>query len=136
MIRVFQKVAHVIQLMSSTMYNHWIWFIRDIRYGMLCRNRDDLENRLLVGGHIIEKGITMPNRRYGIGVVRLIQSMCDKYMAKYGSDNEQLQFAIDDLREYLQIHQDNDYELPADMVAKIERTIDMGGKILLAKLIV
>ena len=53
--------------------------------------------------------------------------MCDKYMAKYGSANEQLQFAIDDLREYLQIHQDNGYELPADMVAKIERTIDMGG---------
>lgn len=129
MIRVFQKVAHVIQMMCSTTYNHWIWFIRDIRYGMLCRNRDDLENRLLVGGHIIEKGITMPNRRYGfgIGVVRLIQSMCDKYMAKYGSDNEQLQFALDDLREYLQIHQDNGYELPADMVAKIERTIDMGG---------
>ena len=138
MIRVFQKVAHVIQLMCSTTYNHWIWFIRDIRYGMLCRNRDDLENRLLVGGHIIEKGITMPNRRYGfgIGVVRLIQSMCDKYMAKYGSDNEQLQFALDDLREYLQIHQDNGYELPADMVAKIERTIDMGGQILLEKLIV
>ena len=61
MIRVFQKVAHVIQLMCSTIYNHWIWFIRDIRYGMICRNRDDLENRLLVGGHIIEKGITMPN---------------------------------------------------------------------------
>lgn len=58
MIRVFQKVAHVIQLICSTMYNHWIWFIRDIRYGMLCRNRDDLENRLLVGGHIIEKGIS------------------------------------------------------------------------------
>ena len=53
MIRVFQKVAHVIQMMCSTTYNHWIWFIRDIRYGMLCRNRDDLENRLLVGGHII-----------------------------------------------------------------------------------
>lgn len=48
-------------------------------------------------------------------------------MAKYGSDNEQLQFALDDLREYLQIHQDNGYELPADMVAKIERTIG-GGK--------
>lgn len=130
MIRVFQKVAHVIQMMCSTTYNHLIWFIRDIRYGMICRNRDDLENRLLVGGHIIEKGITMPNRRYGfgIGVVRLIQSMCDKYMARYGSDNEQLQFAIDDLREYLQIHQDNGYELPADMVAKIERTIDMGGQ--------
>lgn len=103
--------------------------MRDVKYGMLTRNRDDLENRLLVGGHIIEKGITMPNRRYGfgLGVVQLVESMCNKYMDKYGTDNEQLQFAIDDLREYLQIHKTSGHDLPKEVVSGLEHTINRGG---------
>lgn len=130
MMHIPNKTINVLKTFFDTFYNHCVWFMRDVKYGMLTRNRDDLENRLLVGGHIIEKGITMPNRRYGfgLGVVQLVESMCNKYIDKYGTDNEQLQFAIDDLREYLQIHRTGGHDLPREVVAGLEHTINRGGK--------
>lgn len=128
MMHIFNKTINVLKTFFDTFCNHSVWFVRDVKFGMLTRNRDDLENRLLVGGHIIEKGITMPNRRYGfgLGVVQLVQSMCNKYIDRYGTDNEQLQFAIDDLREYLQIHITNGYDLPNEIVVGLEQTINRG----------
>lgn len=130
MMHILNKTINVLKTFFDTFYNHCVWFVRDVKYGMLTHNRDDLENRLLVGGHIIEKGITMPNRRYGfgLGVVQLVESMCNKYMDKYGTDNEQLQFAIDDLREYLQIHKTSGHDLPKEVVSGLEHTINRGGE--------
>lgn len=137
MIHILNKTINVLRAFFETFYNQCVWFVRDVKYGMLTHNRDDLENRLLVGGHIIEKGITMPNRRYGfgLGVVQLVESMCNKYIDKYGTDNEQLQFAIDDLREYLQIHKTSGHDLPKEVVVGLEHTINRGGKMALPKLI-
>lgn len=137
MMHILNKTINVLKTFFDTFYNHCVWFVRDVKYGMLTHNRDDLENRLLVGGHIIEKGITMPNRRYGfgLGVVQLVESMCNKYMDKYGTDNEQLQFAIDDLREYLQIHKTSGHDLPKEVVSGLEHTINRGGRMASVKLI-
>lgn len=125
-----KKIVNAISMLFNTIYSHAVWFVRDLKYGMFCRNKADLENRLLVGGHIIEKGITMPNRRYGfgIGVVRMMLSLCHRFIDRYGTDNEQLQFAIDDLREYLDIHRTAGYELPTDIVKDIIEIQKLGGQ--------
>lgn len=125
-----KKIVNAISMLFNTIYSHAIWFVRDLKYGMFCRNKVDLENRLLVGGHIIEKGITMPNRRYGfgLGVVRMMLSLCNKYIDRYGTDSEQLLYAVDDLREYLDIHQTAKYELPADIVKNIVEIQKLGGQ--------
>ena len=125
-----KKIANAISMLFNTIYSHAIWLVRDLKYGMFCRNKVDLENRLLVGGHIIEKGITMPDRRYGFGqgVVRMMLSLCNKYIDRYGTDSEQLLYAIDDLREYLDIHQTAKYELPSDIVKNIVEIQKIGGQ--------
>lgn len=125
-----KKIVNAISMLFNTIYSHAIWFVRDLKYGMFCRDKVDLENRLLVGGHIIEKGITMPNRRYGfgLGVVRMMLSLCNKYIDRYGTDSEQLLYAVDDLREYLDIHQTAKYELPVDIVKNIVEIQKLGGQ--------
>lgn len=122
---ILSKVWNVIARCADFLYTYTYWAIRDIRYGMLCRDKDDLLNRLLVAGHIIEKGITMPNRRlgFGQGVIRLVISLCDKCIRKYGNDYDQLQLALDDLDEYLRIHKEQNVSLPQDIVDNIERLV-------------
>lgn len=74
-------------------------------------------------GHSVEKGITMPNRRYGFGygVVRLLISLCNEYQTKYGTEKDAFQIALDDLREYLQIHKEASFELPKDIEGGITK---------------
>lgn len=120
---VFSKTANVLRMLSDAIRTHLYFFFRDVRYGMLCRDKDDLLNRLLVAGHIIEKGITMPHRRYGfgLGVIRTVIGFCDTCIQRYGAEHDQLQLALDDLLEYRQIHLEANYELPSDVLAGIAR---------------
>lgn len=118
-----KKMWNALCYFADFVYVYTYWACRDIKFGLLNRGKDDLLNRLLVAGHIIEKGITMPNRRYGFGygVIRLVIGLCDRCIDKYGVEAEQLQYAIDNLDEYLKLHNDHGQKLPADIIQNIER---------------
>ena len=119
---MISKLSRIANRLWEFTYSHVYWFIYDIRYSLLCRDKDDLLNRLLVAGHIIEKGISMPNRRYGFGysTIRLVIDFANKCIDKYGVSNNQLQYAIDDLEEYYKIHKEANYKLPDDITKNIE----------------
>lgn len=119
----FRRIANSIMYLTDAISNECFWFLRSIKYSMFYRGEEYLSNRLLVIGHGLEKGITMPNRRYGFGygVVRLLISLCQEYRAQYGSEKEAFQIALDDLREYLQIHQEANFELPEDIEEGIRK---------------
>jgi len=119
---MFQKTWHVFIMTCDCIVFYIYWFYRDMKYGMLNRGKEDLLNRLLVAGHIIEKGITMPNRKYGFGkdVIQLVVSFCYRCIKQYGVDYDELQYAIDDLREYKKIHEDNGVDLPEYIVKDID----------------
>lgn len=96
-----------IKLFSST-------FIQDKRASLAS---------LLVVSHVLEKGITMPNRRMGFGFenVRFIISLCDMIIQKWGADYIEVQAALADLKQYLDIHREANYELPEDIKEDITR---------------
>lgn len=116
------KIIRFISILFDACSNSLYWLFRDLKYGAFTRNQDDLLNRLLVAGHVLEKGITMPNRRlgFGQGVVETVIGMCNKCISKYGNDFPQLQFAILDLEEYLTIHNEQNYELPQNIIDGIQ----------------
>lgn len=80
---------------------------------------------LLVAGHVLEKGITMPNRRLGFGYerVRSLIAKCRKNIAKYGPSHVEIQSAISDLEQYYLIHQQKQYQLPFDIVDGIDEIL-------------
>lgn len=101
------------------------WFIRDVYYSEFYKERYDILNRLLIVGHVIEKGITMPNRKlgFGYGQVRELISLCKQALQHNKSNTNQFLFALQDLCEYQQIHQDNAFELPKDIQDGIDELL-------------
>jgi len=93
------------------------WFKRDIRNSNLFDTEKNDMTGLLVAGHVIEKGLTMPEGRLGFGYprVRDLISRCKQFVKKYPCENIEIQAALNDLSQYLKLHEDNNYELPADI---------------------
>lgn len=116
--KVYYKFIRIWQIISNALH----WLIRDIYYSEFYKGRNDLFNRMLIVGHVVEKGITMPNRRlgFGYGQIRELISLCKRALHQNKSDSEQYLFALQDLYEYLQIHEDNSYELPKDIKGSID----------------
>ena len=86
-------------------------------------NRNTALATLTIVSHVLEKGITMPNRRLGFGYerVRDIIERCSGIITRYGADFVELQSALADLKQYLDIHLDAEFELPKDIVEGIEK---------------
>lgn len=122
---IFRRASNVAHYLAKALPTDWYWLKRSVKYSMLYRGEEYLANRLLIMGHSVEKGITMPNRRYGFGygVVRLLISLCNEYQAKYGTEKDAFQIALDDLREYLQIHKEASFELPKDIEGGITQLL-------------
>lgn len=120
---IFRRASNVAHYLAKALPTDWYWLKRSVKYSMLYRGEEYLANRLFIMGHSVEKGITMPNRRYGFGygVVRLLISLCNEYQTKYGTEKDAFQIALDDLREYLQIHKEASFELPKDIEGGITK---------------
>ncbi len=81
---------------------------------------DSSMKKIILCYHVLEKGLTMPNRKYGFGmdVMRTLITEIDNHIAKYGNDNEHINVAIGVIAEYMNIHKqqistnclDKDYE--------------------------
>lgn len=78
--------------------------------------------------HVIEKGLTMPQSRLGFGkdLILSICSDCVKYIANYGTEDEQLKCAIGVIYEYKEYHDDYKYELDANILSAIENLKNTG----------
>lgn len=115
--RCVNSVKYIINAINVNLF----WFGRSVKYSMFYRGKDFLTNRLLIIGHGIEKGITMPNRRLGFGLsnVRNAISLCNEYLEKHGNNGDEFQIILNILREYLQIHENANYELPNDVCKSI-----------------
>ncbi len=111
--RLYWKLYRIWQIITNSLY----WLFRDIKFSEFSRGENYLLNQLLISGHVMEKGITMPNRKnvFGLGNARGLIALCHEYIKKYGNDADQLQFALDDLWEYRKIYHDSHVDLPKDI---------------------
>lgn len=99
----------------------FFWFNRDITHSSVSCSKESRLGELLIKSHVIEKGITMPNRRLGFGIERvrnLIQA-CRDVISDYGSNYTEVQATLKDLEEYLLIHKRSNYVLPDDIIKGI-----------------
>ncbi|NLZ95646.1 MAG: nitroreductase family protein [Bacteroidales bacterium] len=73
--------------------------------------------------HMIEKGLTMPNRRLGFSydVIRDLSAYLKKHILNYGDSHEQIAVAIRVLLEYRQLHIDNNFKLEDDINTLLEK---------------
>ena len=79
--------------------------------------RGSLLSDIMIRSHVLEKGITMPERRLGFGYdrVRALISKVKKYLDQYGAEEVFLQAAIADLKQYRDIHVEAGFQLPEDI---------------------
>lgn len=89
-------------------------------------NKNAYLSSLMVAAHVLEKGITMPERRPGFGAerVRSIIISCNEIIKKFGSDSLELQSALADLKQYRDIHLEAGYTLPDDILKGIDSLIN------------
>lgn len=104
-----------------------IWyFFTDLfySYSVTKSQKGDLAE-LMVANHVLEKGITMPNRRLGFGYdrVRAIINRLNKYIPEYGSNYIEIQSTLKILEQYLHIHETQNFELPKDISTSIKNLL-------------
>lgn len=76
-------------------------------------NKEKLIGQIIAQYHSVEKGLTMPNGRFGFGkelVAELIKN-CWAYIKTYGVDNDQLKHAVGVIGEYKNYHDSNGFVL-------------------------
>ena len=114
--------------MPSLIKESSYWFLRNLRY-IFHSSADDERNMrswLMVKTHIIEKGITMPGRRLGFGYerVRSLIAKSKRFISLYSNQSVEIQTAINDLEQYLEIHRESNFELPDDIRKGIEELLE------------
>jgi len=67
--------------------------------------------RIIMGYHMIEKGLTMPKRRLGFGIAALNELMTniESFEKQFGNTEQQLQIAIGVIRQYYDTHIEANY---------------------------
>ena len=111
-----------------------LWLVNDSWYNIKRQMKfsstfnDNKEARLaalMVMSHVLEKGITMPERRMGFGQprVRDLLRHLDEIINRWGSDSMEVQSTIADLKQYLEIHQADSYTLPSDIESGIKKLL-------------
>lgn len=121
-----------IQLLLRQMYSlpallHYsmYWFLRDLTQSSITHSKSSCMAGLLIDSHVLEKGITMPERRMGFGLdkVRNLLIACNNCIIQYGAGSVEVQSTLDDFYEYLMIHKLNGYHLPEDIEIEIRNII-------------
>ena len=69
---------------------------------------------IVMGYHVLEKGLTMPRRRLGFGkgaVVHLV-NLVDSFERRFGKDDRQVRHAVGVLRAYRELHRESPDPMP------------------------
>ena len=63
---------------------------------------------IVMGYHVIEKGLTMPRRRlgFGKGAIVHLMNLIDSFERRFGTDEQQVRHAVAVLRAYRELHRD------------------------------
>lgn len=123
MIRVLvRRVIYLFRLLLE----EFTWIIRCVKYNNGATDKYVDLYSLMVISHVLEKGLTMPNRRLGFGQerVRQVLELCQKCIDKYGANSIEVQSTLNDLDEYNRVHQENQFKLPSDIQDSLENILE------------
>ena len=76
--------------------------------------------RIIMGYHMVEKGLTMPRRRlgFGVGAITELLDNIEAFERKFGRDDQQLQVAIGVVRSYYDLHAASDFKFENEEFAR------------------
>ena len=76
--------------------------------------RDAAIAEIVMGYHVLEKGLTMPNRRLGFGKGALLHliNLIRQFESRFGQDEPQVTYAISVLRAYRELHSEFQASMP------------------------
>lgn len=117
-----KKVYYAFKLVPSYFY----WFKYDIKYSNLFNSPKADLSGIMVTGHVLEKGLTMPEFRTGFGYnrVRDIIVRSTALINEYGNDSIEIQSVLKDLEQYINIHKEKEFKLPEDIESGIIRLLE------------
>lgn len=101
------------------------WFLKDICQSAVIHNKESDLADLLITSHVLEKGITMPQRRLGFGYdrVRFLIKRCKDCIQLYSENHIEIQSTITDLEQYLLIHGKEGFKLPEDILGGVQNLL-------------
>lgn len=107
-------------------YSDFLFFVENSNIGISKSSESKLLSTLIASYHIIEKGLSMPNRRLGFGrdAMKALIRKCNDYASKYGDGNQQFQYAIAIIKEYNNLHKQSNYLLDEDLQSSINNLIN------------
>ena len=90
-------------------------------------SRDKCRCSFISGYHIIEKGLSMPNRRLGFGKIVLssVIDQCLNYAKKFGIDDDQFKVALSVIKAYDKLHKASNFDLGGDLQNKIDEVLTL-----------
>ncbi len=105
----------------SYFYDTFKYFCKYSNLNSTNDNEACMRSSVIASYHIIEKGLSMPNRRLGFGRERLLSLIkdCYKYYSLYGM-NPQLYYAISIVKEYDELHKAENFQLDAELQKSID----------------
>ena len=106
------------------LYDLW-FFVKNSNINFTSNSEAKLLSTLIASYHIVEKGLSMPNRRLGFGkeALKSLISKCNTYEQKYGCNNEQFQYAISIIKEYHDLHEENHFNLEKELQESINNIL-------------
>lgn len=89
-------------------------------------NPQSLEARIIMAYHVIEKGLTMPNRHLRFGQQAMLEliTLIKEYAAKYGKLTQQVQHAIGVVKAYDELHKMANAKLDARLLECIQDILE------------
>lgn len=93
---------------------------RALRYSANPKTRNGWLGSMRMRCHVLEKGLTMPNTRYGFGQARILDIVNLLLENRQYEKEEEYTYAIGLLKEYLNLHIRNKQELPVSFRNSIE----------------
>ena len=135
--KAISKYYHMIKawLEGFTVFsNDLLYFIKCSNLGSLNHTKDSCQESLTALYHIIEKGLSMPNRRLGFGQEKMIFLIekCSIYYKEFGLDS-QLTYALSIIKEYDELHKKENYQLENNLQIKIDSILSDHPEINTAK---
>jgi nitroreductase len=85
--------------------------------------------KIIATYHVVEKGLTMPNRRFvfGVAILRDLMKLINSFVSRYGKDEPQVIHAIGVIKAYYELHLNNGIENvdgDPDFFSKINEFLD------------
>lgn len=82
---------------------------------------------LMLKCHSIEKGLTMPDFRYGFGesVLKELLAGCSEYLQKFDVANPQFLNIIHSLAEYRSVHRNHQADIPLSIASQLDKLLSL-----------